>query len=312
MTDDVLRAPALAAGDRVAVVAPSGPLLDDEAFRSGLAVLEAWDLDAVLMPNLHAQTGHLAGDDHDRAADVNSALRDPSIRAIWAARGGYGAGRIADLLHWQALRDDPKVLVGFSDITALLIAAWERTRLVTFHGPSVSSLRGIDGTGAGVHLQRLVSSTSAVGEVAWGADAPRCLSEGVGEGRLLGGNLALLCSLLGTVDEPDTRGAVLFFEEVGEAPYRIDRMLIQLLRAGLLDEIEGLVVGRPVSCDPPVGRPSATAAEVIEDILADLGIPTIVDAPIGHHTGQIALPVGVTARLDAEAGRLELLEPAVS
>lgn len=312
MTGDVLRAPALAAGDRVAVVAPSGPLLDDEALRAGLAVLEAWDLDAVLMPNLHAQTGHLAGTDAERAADLNSAVRDPSIRALWAARGGYGAGRVLDLVDWQALREDPKLLLGFSDVTALLIAGWERASLVSLHAPSISSLRRVSGTAAERQLRHLASSTEPLGAVSWSDHAPATLVEGVGEGRLLGGNLALLCSLVGTVDEPDTRGTILFLEEVGEWPYRIDRMLIQLLRAGLLDEIEGLVVGRPIGCDAPAGRPSATAAEVIVDVLGDLGIPTLIDAPIGHHGAQVPLPVGVRAVLDADAGRLELLEPAVS
>jgi muramoyltetrapeptide carboxypeptidase len=121
----------------------------------------------------------------------------------------------------------------------------------------------------------------------------------------------MLCSLLGTVDEPDTRGAIVFLEEVGEPPYRIDRMLIQLLRAGLLDEVDGLVVGRHVRCEPAPGRPSLTADEVVADVLGGLGIPTLVGAPIGHHQGQFALPLGVRATIDADAATLTLHEAAV-
>jgi muramoyltetrapeptide carboxypeptidase len=306
-----LRAPALAAGDRVGVVAPSGPIVDENAVRAGLDVLSSWDLDAVLMPHLHAQVGHLAGTDVERVADVNVAVQDPSIRAIWAVRGGYGAGRIVDLVRWQALREDPKLLLGFSDVTALLVAAWERTGLVTLHAPSVSALGGIQRTPAETHLRHLVSSTAPIGQITWGAPAPTAFGEGQGSGRLLGGNLAMLCSLLGTVDEPDTRGAIVFLEEVGEPPYRIDRMLIQLLRAGLLDEVDGLVVGRHVRCEPTPGRPSLTADEVVADVLGGLGIPTLVGAPIGHHQGQFALPLGVRATIDADAATLTLHEAAV-
>ncbi|MBW3662225.1 MAG: LD-carboxypeptidase [Actinobacteria bacterium] len=307
-----VRAPALAAGDRVAVVAPSGPILDEGAVRAGLDVLASWDLDAVLMPHLHAQVGHLAGTDGERAADLNAAIRDPSIRAIWAVRGGYGAGRIVDLVRWQSLREDPKLLLGFSDVTALLVAAWERTGLITIHAPSVSGLAGVVGTAGEAHLRRLVSATEAPGEVVWASTPPTSLHDGRGAGRLVGGNLAMLCSLLGTVDEPDTRGTIVFLEEVGEPPYRIDRMLIQLLRAGLLDEVEGLVIGRHVRCDPAPGRASLSADEVVADVLGGLGIPTIVDAPIGHHAGQFALPLGVRATLDADTASLTLHEPAVS
>lgn len=265
------------------------------------------------MPHLHDVRGHLAGHDAARAADLDSAFRDPTLRAVWAARGGYGSGRLLDRLDWEALRHDPKVLVGFSDLTALLLAAWRRLRLVTFHGPFVGQLGDLahDRLRAS-SLHRLLTDPSAVLTLAKEAAGATTVTGGIVEGRLVGGNLALLCSLVGTPDQPDTDDAVLLLEDVHEAPYRLDRMLVQLRRAGLLDRVAGIAVAALRGCVPPVDRPSASAEEVIADLLGDLGVPVLQGLELGHTDGQLAVPLGVRVRLDASGRSLTMLEAATA
>lgn len=304
-----LRAPALRPGDRVAVTAPSGPVLRPDRLEAGVAVLAGWGLEPVLAPHVRAVRGHLAGRDADRAADLDAAFADPAVRGIFAVRGGYGLTRLLDRLDWAALARDPKLLVGFSDVTALLLAAWSRLRLVTVHGPFAGRLHTLQRDAAD-HLHRLMFDGWA-GEVP-GASATVTVTGGRAEGRLVGGNLTLLTSLLATPDQPDLDGSILFLEDVHEAPYRLDRMLVQLRRAGLLERVAGIVVGELVGCEPPPGRPSATAEDVVQAELAGLGVPVVRGFPVGHVDHQLALPVGGRALLDAHARTLTLLEPAVS
>lgn len=278
-----------------------------------MQLLRHWGFQPVPMPHLHDVRGHLAGDDAARAADLDSAFRDPALRAVWAARGGYGSSRLLDRLDWEALRRDPKVLVGFSDATALLVAAWRRLRLVTFHGPFVGQLGDLAGDRPRAsRLHRLLTDPSAIVTLAEEPASATTVAGGSAEGRLVGGNLALLCSLVGTADQPDTDGAVLLLEDVHEAPYRLDRMLVQLRRAGLLDGVVGIAVAALRGCAPPANRPSASAEEVIAELLGDLGVPVLHGLELGHTDGQLAVPLGVRVRLDASAGRLTLLEPATT
>ncbi len=290
------------------MVAPSSPAFPDQ-LDAGIALLEMWGFEPVEATHLRDEDGHLAGDDLARAADMTAAFRDPTVRAVWAARGGYGAGRMADLVDWQALREDPKLLIGFSDITALHAAAWQRTQIVTLHGQFVGQLEKVaEHDDAASHLIELLTG----GDVA-SIPVPRhhpltTIEGGVTEGRLLGGNLALVASLIGTVDELDLRDSILLLEEVGERPYRIDRMLIQLLRSGALDEVRGVVVGELRDCEPPPNRPSLSALEVLDEVLGALGVPVLYGLPLGHTPSQRAVPLGVRVRLDADAGTLALLE----
>ncbi len=265
------------------------------------------------MPHLHAVRGHLAGPDEARAEDINSAFRDPAVRAVWAARGGYGTGRLIDLLDWESLRRDPKLLVGYSDVTALLVAAWRRLRLVTIHGPFVGQLGDVarDPVRAS-SLHRLLVDPSPLSTLPETETDVTTVTGGAAEGRLVGGNLALLCSLIGTDDEPDTDGAILFLEDVHEAPYRLDRMLVQLRRTGMLDGVAGVVVATLRGCVPFANRPSASAEEVVADLLGGLGVPVLYGLELGHTDAQRAVPLGVRVRLDADARNLALLESATA
>lgn len=301
-----LRPIALREGDRVAVVSPSSPPFPDR-LDAGLEALRGWGLEPVVMPHARHVHGHLAGVDRDRAADLQQAFGDPDLRAVFVGRGGYGSTRLSDRLDWSVLRDDPKPLVGFSDVTALLCAAWRRIGLVTIHGPFVSGFaRMADEPRA--HLRRLLCGTAPIGTVPGRA---RPVRGGRADGVLLGGNLAMLCSLVGTVDEPDLARAILVVEDVNEAPYRLDRMFTQLRRGGILDGVAGVVVGTLRGCDPPPDRPSATADEVVDERLGMLGVPVVHGLEIGHTARQFALPLGVPSRLDADAGTLEILGAAV-
>lgn len=297
---------ALRAGDRIAIVSPSSPPFA-ERLEHGLLTLEAWGFEPVVMPNAREVHGHLAGVDDARADDLETAFADPAVRAVFVGRGGYGSARLVDRLDWSVVAADPKPLLGFSDVTSLLCAAWVRIGLVTFHGPFVGGFPRVDEE-ARAHLLRLLCETDPPGRLPGRA---RTVRGGTAEGTLLGGNLATLCSLVGTADEPVLDGAILLVEDVNEAPYRLDRMFTQLRRAGVLDSVAGVVVGALRGCEPPTDRPSASAAQVVDDRLGMLGVPVVQGLDVGHTDRQFAVPFGVRARLDADEGALTVTQAAV-
>lgn len=301
-------APALRPGDRVAVIAPSGPVLDGGDLDRGLEILRSWGLDVVEGAHLRHRHGHLAAADDDRLADLHAAIGDPTIRAVLAARGGFGVQRLVDGIDWDALAADPKLLVGFSDLTSLLVAAWQRLGLVGIHGTFVGRLH-LQGDAALTRLRALL--TGAVAEPLR-FESDDVLVGGAAEGPLVGGNLAMLSTDLATSTAIRPAGAVLFLEDVNEPPYAIDRMLTQLRRAGVLDEVAGVAVGTWRACDPPGDRPSATVEDVVADRLGDLDVPVVTGLPIGHVDGQLPVPVGARVRLDTAAGSLVFLEPAAT
>lgn len=288
---------ALRPGDRVAVVSPCGPVLDHRLLDAGLDLLRAWDLDVVEGAHTRGRVGHLAGTDDNRVSDLNAALADPAVRAVWIARGGYGLTRILGRVDWSALAADPTVIVGFSDATALLLAARQRVGVVGVHGPFVGRLA--------MYPAAVVDRVRglAFGQPAAPTVHGRMLSPGpVATGPLVGGNLAVLSALAGTPDRLRGAGCVVALEEVAEAPYRVDRMLTQLRDSGAFEGVSGVAVGTPVGCDPSPDRPSATFDEVVAERLGGLGVPVVADLPIGHVRDQWGLLHGATATVDASAG----------
>lgn len=316
---EIIRPPRLKPGSRVGLVAPAGPLLERDDLARGRELCRALDWEPVQLPHAGSRHGYLAGHDDIRAADLNAAFRDPSLDAIWCLRGGYGVTRILDQLDFQSLAARPRVLIGYSDITALLLGAWKHTGLVTFHGPMA---RAPLTRFSRDHQTRVVATPAPagrLGRVAPPADVlvPRqgrivTIKGGKAEGPLLGGNLTLIQCLLGTPHLPDFDGAILFLEEVHEELYAIDRMLCHLRMAGVLERLAGVVVGQMTE----INRRGADGAlgydEVLASYLEPLGIPAAFGFPVGHIDDQWTLPVGIKARLDATAGELELLESAVS
>lgn len=309
----------LAPGAHVALLAPSGPLLEDDDVRRGEALCRALGWHPVVLPHATARHGYLAGTDDERLADLNSALRDPAIDALWCLRGGYGLTRILDRVDFAALRDRPKPVIGYSDVTALLCGAQAQAQVVAFHAPMA---RAPMPDFSRVAFERILTDARPAGlltaaPVPAGVLVPReprvvTLHPGVAEGPLVGGNLALLASLVGTPYLPSFDGALLVLEDIGEAVYRIDRMLSQLHLAGLLDRIAGAVVGH--FTDAPRHTPDGALGlgEVLQHHLGRRGIPVAHGMPIGHLDAQWTLPLGVPARFDADAGTLELLESAVA
>jgi muramoyltetrapeptide carboxypeptidase len=291
----------------VAVVAPSGPV-PEERLQAGLDVLRGWDLDPVAAPHVldrHGEFTYLAGTDADRAADLQNAWCDPSVDAVLCARGGYGVMRMVELLDWDALRAaGPKVLVGFSDVTALHEAFAARLGLVTLYGPMAAGIDFIKNARAQEHLRSTLFAPETVRTIASGGTA---LVPGRARGVTLGGCLCLLASELGSAHaRAGARGGLLCLEDVGEETYRLDRYLTQLLRAHWLDGVRGVLLGSWERCEP-YDRVRA----LLLDRLGGLGVPVVEEFGFGHCEGALTIPFGVSAELDAEAGTLTLDEPAL-
>lgn len=309
------KARALRPGDLIGVVAPAGPV-PEEALVNGVNRLQALGFRVQVGASVLNRRGYLAGTDEERARDFNAMWADPAVAGILCARGGYGAMRILHQIDWTMVRARPKFFCGFSDITALHLAMEQRAGLVTFHGPMVAAFgEAVAYNESG--LWRAMTATEPLSLVPWpepgeGAPVPLTIRSGVAEGRLAGGNLTLLCALMGTPWEPDLKGRLLMIEEVDEAPYRVDRMLQQLLLAGKLQGAAGILIGDSPSCmKGPEGRASLTLPEVLDDLLRPLGVPVLYGFPCGHTAFRATLPLGIRARLDAAKGSLTLLESAL-
>jgi len=315
----VIKPERLRPGDTVGLVTPASPVLDLRDIAHARRALEELGFRVRHGKYLRRRYGFLAGTDQERADDLNGMFADPDIRGIFATRGGYGSARVLQYLDWDTVAANPKVLIGHSDLTALLTAVHQRTGLVTFWGP----LAGYD---LGRHpskfkarwLMRILCEPSPTLRFPRGVDNGRARrwrnisSAASASAPLTGGNLSLLASLTGTPWEVSTEGRLLFIEDVDEEPYRMDRLLGQLKMSDKLQRAAGIVVGRCIGCEG-TGRMKRTFSlrQVLEQRLAGLGLPVIYGAPIGHEPDKITLPLGVRACLDTSASSLTLLEPAV-
>jgi muramoyltetrapeptide carboxypeptidase len=255
-------------------------------------------------------SGYLAGTDERRADELNGLIADPDVRAVLCARGGYGILRILDRLDADALRRDPKPIVGFSDATALLFWALRAAGMRSIHGPVVAQLGDLPAEDT-VWLIELLEGR-VPGPLATGLRRTGADGAGRVEGPLLGGNLALLANLAGTPYALDVRGAVLFVEDVGERPYAIDRYMTRMALAGMLPGAAAAVLGAFIRCDERIGSPHPDAGEVADERLRALGIPGVAGAPFGHGDRNRALPFGGPCQVDLDAGAVELLEPATT
>jgi muramoyltetrapeptide carboxypeptidase len=302
----MVRAERLRPGSRVAVVAASGPV-PDARLDAGVAVLASWGLDPVVMPHARGvdpTLPYLADTDAARTGDLTDAWCDPEVDAVLLARGGYGVQRVVDHLDWGALAAaGPKVLVGYSDVTALHLAFGGRLGLSTIHGPVVAGVG--DGDAASrEHLRTMLLSPEDA--LLLTPEPCEVLVPGAADGVLAGGNLSLLASGVGTRDAGSASGAVVVLEEVGEDAYRIDRLLTQLVRAGWFAGVRGVVVGQLAGAGP-----EDVVRAVLLDRLGPLDVPVLVGAPFGHGQPNLAFPLGVPATLDGDAGTLTLKAPAL-
>ncbi len=273
----------------------------------------------MLGTNAYSRYGYLAGTDDQRLDDLNRALQETSIDAVWCIRGGYGAIRLLDRVDYAAIARRPKIFIGFSDITALLNAITRQTGVVTFHAPVA---RAAMPQFSRCHFERVLATPEAPGRLGRLPDPAEVLvpqenrivtlRPGTAEGPLAGGNLTLLHCLIGTPYFPELDGAILFLEDAGEDLYSVDRMLAHLRLTGALRQLAGVAIGRFTELERATGDGALGLDEVLATYLDPLGIPVAYGFPIGHIESQWTLPLGVRARLDAGAGELELLEPAVA
>jgi muramoyltetrapeptide carboxypeptidase len=309
-----IKPPRLRKGDVIGLISPASTPSASEKIEKAVAYLERSGYRTKIGRHAMDQVGYLAGTDEDRAADVNEMLEDRSVRAVVAIRGGYGTPRILDRVNYAALRRDPKIIIGYSDLTALLLAIFQKTGLVTFSGPmaGVEMWNTIDPY-TEEHFWRVVTSASKIGELKNPDEEPlRGPGKGKAAGRLLGGNLSLLISLIGTPYSPSYRGSVLFVEDVDEAPHRVDRMFSQLRHAAILDQAKALVLGRFTDCKPTdPSKPFLSIEQVLAEVESAAKIPVLSNFQYGHIPRKLTIPIGIRAVVDAVRRTVTVAESAV-
>jgi len=293
--------PPLSAGARVALVTPAGPLRDASELQAALDHATSLGWEPLAAPHVLARHGYLAGTDEQRARDFNAVLRDSTVDGIWCVRGGYGAMRILESLDYDALRRHPRPLIGYSDITALHCAVGVRCGVVSYHGPTAR------GELTPFSRESLVRAVVEQRDPCGHAPEARTLRGGRAAGQLVGGNLALLAALCGTPFAPEYRDAILVLEDVGEATYRIDRMLQQLRLAGALGRLAGIAFGQFTEGTDSPDTPNLALDDVLREAADAAGVPAMAGIPLGHVRDQWTIPLGARAELDADARTLHVL-----
>ncbi|MBU3001742.1 S66 peptidase family protein [Paraglaciecola arctica] len=306
-------------GDTIVLVAPAGALSQKVELDIAVESFQAMGLNVTVGKHVLDRDGYFAGKDQDRASDINDAFATPQVKGIFAIRGGWGCNRILPFLDFDLIAKNPKVLMGYSDITTLLNSIYQRTGLVSFHGPVGVSYWGQD---QAQQLRRMIFDG---GEFTIKNQADKdqkaltqrrnriqVINSGVATGRLIGGNLTVLTSMVGTPYLPDMQDKILFLEDVDESIYRIDRYLSTLQLAGKLEQLAGVAFGQCSDCDPEKGYGGFTLLQILEHYFKPLGIPTYMGGQFGHVRDNNILPVGVKVELNADQGSLRLLESPVS
>lgn len=298
--------PQLKKGDLVALMAPAGAIFNDDTVSKATAALVGMGFRVKVGETATKVYGYLAGDDEFRAREFMNFISDKEVKAIVALRGGWGCARMLKYIDLTLIPDNPKVICGFSDITTLLLAIYKQTGLVTFHGPVGNS------TWEGPTTENFLNVVQRNKvPLVMGNPETKMIASGTASGVLLGGNLSIICSLIGSPYLPDFTGSILFMEETEEEPYRIDRMLTQMEMAGILDQVNGVVIGTCAKCEPEEPAKSFTLDEVFDQHFGSRKYPVIKNFAIGHIKDKFTLPVGIPAELNADKGTLTLLATAV-
>jgi muramoyltetrapeptide carboxypeptidase len=311
----LIKPPRVQPGDRVGLVSPATAAFETEPTRIWIDALESLGLEVTLGENYYSRHGYFAGEDEARASDINTFFAEPSVRMIFA-RGGWGSPRLLPLLDYDMIRQNPKVLLGYSDATALITGVHVKTGLVTFHGPSPLNVFSAE------HFRRVVMNGEAYllenptfitgNTLVQTENRIQTITSGKASGRILGGNLSLLTAVMGSGYLPEWEDSILFIEDVDEAVYRVDRMMTELALAGVLDKIKGFVFGRCTECGPGGGFGSLTMEKMIAEHIKPRRIPAFSGTMIGHIEEQFTIPLGIEVEIDADAGTIELLENGVS
>jgi muramoyltetrapeptide carboxypeptidase len=306
-------------GDTIGVIAPASAPPDPKNIDRSVAALKRLGFKPKLAPNVRKRWGFLAGNDRDRAGDLMRMFTDRKVKAIICVRGGYGTARLLPMLDFRAIRANPKIFLGYSDITSLHCAFLVKSNLVSFHGPMLNSdfiKKELPDFTLRSCLKTLMDP-SPPGSICSGykQKTVTILRGGKVSGPLLGGNITLLCAALGTPYQPSFKNKILFIEDLDEVPYRFDRMLTQLLNAGLLQQVAGIAIGINANCEDPKSKHTKEYRQTLEDVfrerLLPLKVPIVAGLPFGHIPLNATMPVGVYATLDAVKGDLTIDEPAV-
>jgi muramoyltetrapeptide carboxypeptidase len=302
-------------GDTLGLISPSAASADRMQFTFAKEALEALGFKVKLGENLQNRRGHLAGTDEERAKDLNDMFADQNVKGVICIRGGSGAARILPLIDYELIKQNPKPLLGYSDITALHCAIQAQTGLITFHGPNGS------GSWNSFNVKQFEQIFFDKTKVTYKNEQPKgddlvikanriqTLKSGTAEGKILGGNLTVLTALSGTPYYPNFTDSILFIEDIGEDPYKIDRMMSTLRLNGTLGKIKGFIFGQCSDCEPGGGYGSLSVDQVMDDYILPLGIPAYTGAMIGHISKQFIIPVGAKVKMDASAGTFQLVDP---
>ena len=296
-------------GDSVAIIAPASPS-DKNLIDKCITSLNELGLKVVVGESCLSEHGFLSGTDDIRANDINCMFADKNIKGIFALRGGYGCARLLNLIDFKLIKKNPKIFVGYSDITALHIAINQKSKLITYHGPMISTelIKGLDEYSAD-YYQKFIFGYEKVEElVNPEEDNLEIINTGIATGQLVGGNLSLICSSLGTKYEINTKNKILFLEEVEEVPYKVDRMLTHLKQSGKLKDANGIILGAFTNCIAPNNKKSLSLQEVFNEIILPLKKPTISNLACGHCLPTLTLPLGAKVLLDANNKKIKILE----
>ena len=306
----VLKPAALEHGDTIAISSPAGAVWEEEQVEKFISIIQDLGFKVKRGLTLKEKFGYFAGTDELRAKEINDFFSDKEVNAIFCMKGGWGCARILDKLDYNSIKNNPKVIMGFSDITSLLIALNSKTGLVTFHGP-VGNSGWNDFTVD--YVKRILIEKEKVTYAYPGDDTDKqyTITAGKATGIVVGGNLTVIASMIGSDYLPDWKNKILFLEETGEEPYRIDRMLTQLKLAGVFKNISGLVFGKCVKCEAEEPEKAFTLQQVLEQQIKPLGIPAFYGAMIGHIVNKYTVPIGINAEMDASDGMIKLIESAV-
>ncbi|MEY8762735.1 MULTISPECIES: S66 peptidase family protein [Clostridium] len=295
-------------GDTIGIISPSGAL-EPEKIENSLKTLNDLGFNIKEGKHIYDRWGYLAGKDMDRAQDLMDMFMDQEVDMILCTRGGYGTMRILDLIDFNIIGKNPKIFAGFSDITALLNSIFQRCGIITFHSPMCNTdfddftLKSFLNTLMNGHSSLIIENPENIPTNYFNGE--------YASGKLIGGNLSLICSLLGTPYSIDTTDKILFIEDIGEEPYRIDRMLTQLTLSGDLQKCRGFIIGQFKNCQLPHYERSLTLTEILEDRILSLKKPTLSNFQSGHSYPRITLPIGTNVEVDFKEGKINLLEPAV-
>lgn len=307
----LIKPKALKKGDVIGVCAPASPLKSRASLTKAVNYLERVGYRVELGKHIFSEYGYLAGKDEHRAQDFNSMVSDPKIKAIIFTRGGFGSSRILPFIDFGKLKNDPKIIVGYSDITALQLAIFRKIGMVTFAGPMVASDFGQNFSGVAEEIfWKILTSKKPIGNIYKYFDNNMdVISNGKAVGRLIGGNLSIISSMIGTQYFPSMDNVILMLEEVEEAPYRVDRMLHQLKYAGVLEKLSGILLGDFSTCKPEKNKPTLSLGQIFNKILRNQ--PTISNLHFGHVKNPITLPLGARVKIETQKKEIKILESVV-